>query len=227
MAKEIDLESQEQIEALKQFWDKYGTLITTVLVLVSVAFFGFDYYKKHQYKQAVQASVLYGQMQLAADAKEIDKVERIFADMQKRYGGATYTLQAGFLAAKSLAAADKNDEAQAALQWVLDNTKQQEYQSTAKLRMSSVAVAKDDLDKALEWVSGNYPASYQALAQDRKGDVLLLQGKNDDAVAAYQAAYKAMDTKLDYRKLIEAKLTSLGAAPADEEKAAKKDRAAS
>ena len=40
------------------------------------------------------------------------------------------------------------------------------------------------------------------------------QGKKDEAKTAYQAAWKAMDSKLEYRQLIDAKLTALGAAPA-------------
>jgi predicted negative regulator of RcsB-dependent stress response len=52
-----------------------------------------------------------------------------------------------------------------------------------------------------------------ALVADRRGDVLLAQGKTAEARAAYQAAYKAMDEKIDYRRLVEAKLTALGAAP--------------
>ena len=55
---------------------------------------------------------------------------------------------------------------------------------------------------------------FAALVADRRGDVLLAQGKKDDARTAYQAAYKAMDEKLDYRRLIEAKLTALAAPPA-------------
>jgi predicted negative regulator of RcsB-dependent stress response len=64
------------------------------------------------------------------------------------------------------------------------------------------------------------PASYEALVADRRGDVLLAQGKKADAVAAYQAAFKAMDRKLDYRSLIEGKLVALGAAPVEEAAAA-------
>jgi hypothetical protein len=45
---------------------------------------------------------------------------------------------------------------------------------------------------------------------DRRGDVLLAQGKKDEARTAFQAAWAAMDEKLDYRRLVEAKLTSLG-----------------
>jgi predicted negative regulator of RcsB-dependent stress response len=44
--------------------------------------------------------------------------------------------------------------------------------------------------------------------------VLAAAGKKDEAKAAYQAAWKAMDDKADYRRLVDAKLTALGAAPA-------------
>jgi len=56
---------------------------------------------------------------------------------------------------------------------------------------------------------------------DRRGDVLLAQGKKDGALAAYQKALQTMDAKVDYRRLIEAKLMALGAAPeADKTKTA-------
>ena len=41
----------------------------------------------------------------------------------------------------------------------------------------------------------------------------MAQGKKDEARAAYQAAYKALEPTVDYRRLIDAKLTALGAAP--------------
>ena len=55
---------------------------------------------------------------------------------------------------------------------------------------------------------------------DRRGDVLLAQGKPAEARSAYQAAWQAMDSKVEYRRLIEAKLTALGAAPDAPAKAA-------
>jgi hypothetical protein len=44
----------------------------------------------------------------------------------------------------------------------------------------------------------------------------MAQGKPDDAKAAFQRAWKAMDAKVSYRRLIEAKLTAMGAAPSEE-----------
>ena len=42
----------------------------------------------------------------------------------------------------------------------------------------------------------------------------MAQGKTDDAKASYTKAWQAMDATIEYRQLIEAKLTALGAAPA-------------
>ena len=64
--------------------------------------------------------------------------------------------------------------------------------------------------KALD--GANTP-EFEALVADRRGDVLLAQGKPDDAKAAYNKAWQAMDAKVEYRRLIEAKLTAMGAAP--------------
>ena len=43
--------------------------------------------------------------------------------------------------------------------------------------------------------------------------MLSIQGKKDEARVAYLAAFKAMEPKADYRRLLEAKLTALGVVP--------------
>jgi predicted negative regulator of RcsB-dependent stress response len=43
--------------------------------------------------------------------------------------------------------------------------------------------------------------------------VLLAQGKKAEARAAYERAHKLMDDKVEYRRLVDAKLTALGASP--------------
>ena len=68
----------------------------------------------------------------------------------------------------------------------------------------------DDALKVLDAVTAK---EFEALASDRRGDVLLAQGKVEDAKAAFNKAWQAMDPKIDYRRLIDAKLTALGAAP--------------
>ena len=83
----------------------------------------------------------------------------------------------------------------------------------ARLRLAGVQLDAKKLDDALKTLEAKLPEEFQALADDRRGDILLAQGKTDDAIKAYQAAWKAMDETIEYRRLIEGKLTSLGQAP--------------
>lgn len=50
----------------------------------------------------------------------------------------------------------------------------------------------------------------QPLVADRRGDIYLLQGKKADAREAYTLAFKGLDERTEYRRLVEVKLNSLG-----------------
>ena len=69
-------------------------------------------------------------------------------------------------------------------------------------------------EEALKQLDAIDAPEFAALAADRRGDVLLAQGKSDEAQAAYLKAWTAMDPKIDYRRLVEAKLNLLGVQPA-------------
>jgi len=96
---------------------------------------------------------------------------------------------------------------------VADNATETEYRTVARLRLAGVMLDAKQYDEALKQLDAAKAEGFEALVADRRGDILLAQGKKDEARAAYQAAWKAMDEKLDYRRLIDAKLTALGAAP--------------
>ena len=87
----------------------------------------------------------------------------------------------------------------------------------ARLRAAGLLMDKKQYDTALAQLDaaaqGKNAKEFEALIADRRGDVLMAQGKKDEARKAFDAAYKAMDEKLEYRRLIDAKLTALGAAP--------------
>ena len=107
------------------------------------------------------------------------------------------------------------DAAAATLAWVADHAGEDEYRTVARLRLAGVLLDAKQYDEALKQLDGaKAPRTSRRLVADRRGDVLLAQGKTDEARSAYQAAWKAMDEKVDYRRLVEAKLTALGAAPA-------------
>lgn len=214
MATHLDLQEQEQIDQLKEFWNQYGNLVTWVVILALGAFAAWNGWNWWQREQAAKASVLFHELDAAQQTNDVNKAAQVMADMTGRYGRTVYALQAALLGAKIQADNGQFDAARSSLQWVLDHSSDASYQSIARLRIAAILIEQMKLDDALKVLQAPMKPEFQALADDRRGDILQLQNKTQEAVAAYQSAWGATDDKTDYRKVIEAKLMALGAAPA-------------
>jgi predicted negative regulator of RcsB-dependent stress response len=210
----LDLQEQEQLDQLKAFWTQYGNLISSALIVVFGSIAAYNGYHYWQRSQAAQASTMYDQVELAALSGDAVKVERAFSDMKDKFGGTVYAGQAGLLAAKQLQEKGNTDGAKAALTWVAENGADESYKAVAKLRLSALLVEAKTYDLAWKQLEGNFPKDFAALVADRRGDILMAQGKKPDAKTEYEKAYKAFDERTEYRRLVEVKLNSLGVDPA-------------
>jgi predicted negative regulator of RcsB-dependent stress response len=220
MATQLDLQEQEQLDALKAFWNKQGNLITGVLILVLGAYAAWNGWQYWQREQAQKAGALFEELDRAALAGDADKVGRVFADLKARNPGTAYAQQGGLLAARVQLAKGQAEAAKASLSWVADNALEDEARQLARLRLAGVQADAKQYPEALKTLDAVKGEGFDALAADRRGDVLLAQGKKAEALAAYQSAWKAMGEKVEYRRLIDAKLTALGASPTPAETAA-------
>ena len=214
MATHLDLEEQEQLDQLKTFWKQYGNLVTWLLIAVLAAYAAWNGWNWWQRDQAVKAGAMFDQLDKAAQAGDADQAGRVFGDMKERYPRTAFTQQGGLLAAKVQFDKGQADAALATLGWVSGNATETEYQTVARLRAAGVLMDQKKYDDALKQLDAATAPEFAALVADRRGDALLAQGKADDAKASYNKAWLAMDSKVEYRRLIEAKLTALGAAPA-------------
>jgi predicted negative regulator of RcsB-dependent stress response len=214
MATQLDLQEQEQLDALKAFWKQYGNLITWLMILALGAFAAFNGWQWYQREQGLKAGAMYDALAQAAEAGDAERSARVFADLKERYARTTYAQQGGLLAARVHADKGQTEAALAALAWVADQGREAEYRSVARLRAAGLLMDQKKYDEALKQLDAADAPAYAALVADRRGDVLMAQGKPEDAKAAYRRAYDAMAATLDYRRLVEAKLTALGAAPA-------------
>jgi len=213
MATQLNLEEQEQLDSLKAFWRKQGNLITWTLILVLGGFAAWNGWNYWQREQALKAGAMFEDLDRAAAAGDAEKTARVFADMQQRFSKVSITQQGGLIAARLQVDKGQADAAKATLTWVAENGVEEEIRSIARLRLAAVLADAKQFDEALKVLDASKSPEFTALVADRRGDVLMAQGKKDDARSAWQAAYAAMDPKVDYRRLIEAKLTSVGAAP--------------
>lgn len=220
MAQPLDLQEQEQLDDLKAFWKTYGNLITWALVAALAVFAALNGWKWWQREQSIKAAAMYDELDRAAQAGNAQRTGQIFADLKQRYPRTVYAEQGGLLAASVQFASGQSEEAKASLDWVAGNASENEYQTVARLRLAGLLLQAKDYDAALKQLDAAKAPTFAALVADRRGDVLLAQGKPAEARSAYQTAWQAMDAKVEYRRLIEAKLGALGAAPGAPAKAA-------
>jgi predicted negative regulator of RcsB-dependent stress response len=209
-----DLEEQEQIANFKAFWDRFGNLISWVLIIALGGYAAYNFWNSHQRTQAAEASGLYDGLTEAIQAGDKAKVARIAGDLENKFGSTAYAPMAALAAAK--AAFDANDlkTAKTQLQWAIDHG-DDEYKSIAKLRLSGVLLDEKAYDQALALLNGEFPAQFAAEVQDRKGDVLVAQNKLAEARTAYQAALDKMEKNHPGRQVVQVKLDAIGgSAPA-------------
>lgn len=212
MANHFDLEEQEQIEQLKHFWNSWGTLITSVLLVVFLGLAGWNGWQYWQKRQAVQASALEFAIDDALTAKDAGRADQAFAELKEKYAGTHQAAQAALLMAKASVEAGKLDDAKAQLSWVAEKG-DESFKALARLRLSSVLEQQKNYDEGLKVLEAAMPESFAALQADRRGDLYAALDKKSEAIAQYQAAFKALDKDLDYRHLVEFKLNALGVAP--------------
>jgi predicted negative regulator of RcsB-dependent stress response len=213
MANQLDLEEQEQLDELKHFWNEYGNLITWVVIAVFGAIAAWNGWQYWQRTQAAQAANMYDEVERAAVAGDTTRVERAFSDMKEKFGRTTYAQQAGLLAAKAFVDKGNVDAAKAALGWVAEKAGDEGYQALARLRLAGILADAKAYDEALKQLAGAFPKEFEGLAADRRGDIYNLQGKKAEAKAEYTKAYKTLDERTEYRRLVEVKLSALGVDP--------------
>ena len=211
MARHFDLEEQEQIAQFKHFWGTWGNLITWSVIVVMGALAAWNGYRYWQARQAQQAVAMLDAVQVAAQSKNLERVQQIFGDLSKDYPRTVQAGVAGLLAGQEFANAGRWKESQAALRWVIDSSSDAGYSSLARLRLAGVLIQEKSYDDALAQLSASFPPEFAAVVADRKGDVLDLQGKKQEAIAEYRRAYDGLNEQLAYRQVVQAKLDALGA----------------
>lgn len=213
MASPLDLQEQEQLDQLKAFWKRHGNLISWLLTVALMAYAGYNGWNWWQREQATKAGAMFDELDRAVQATDVDKTSRVFADLRERYPRTVFAQQAGLLAARVQFDKDKPEAARASLTWVAENGLEDEYRTMARMRLAGLLMESKQFDEALKQLDAAKSQAFQHLVADRRGDVLLAQGKKDDARLSYERAWKAMEAKQPYRELIDAKLTALGASP--------------
>ncbi len=187
---------EEQIEALKRWWEENGKQTILGIALIVGGYFGWQAWTDHGVEQASAASLTYqemienlGGLNLGETLTEDKQLAvNLLADKLKAdHGGTQYAVYAALTKAKLAVEANDLDAAVIQLQWAMDNA-DDVSEFIARLRLARVEAARGDLDKALQLVQGVDAGEMKSAYEEAKGDFYLEQGNNAAAYSAYQSA---------------------------------------
>jgi predicted negative regulator of RcsB-dependent stress response len=204
-----DHAEQEQIDALKSWWNQYGGLVTWFLIAVLSVFIAWKAWGIYQAKQAGQASILFEEVQKAIQEKNQANVLRAVTDVQEKYSGTDYAQMATMLAAKNAFELNDLTAAKKLLMWVQEQGKTVEFKSLAKIRLAGILLDEKSYDEALKLLAGDFPSEFAGSVADRKGDILVAQNKIDEARAAYKTALEKGTVNNPDRQFIQLKLDGI------------------
>lgn len=209
-----DLEEQEQIEAIKAWWKKYGNLVLWTIIAVLAIYTAWVVWGNYQRKQVEQASQLYYEMQVAVQSNDNERAQRIASDMQDKFGSTAYASMTNLIAARIAYDFKEPDVAKDRLKWIVDNGNGDGYKAIARIRLAGLLLDEKKYDEAQAALSAKFPEAFSSLVEDRKGDIFYAQDKLNEARAAYETALNIAAPDDPGRALIQLKLDDLGGSSA-------------
>lgn len=208
----IDMQEQEQLDALKSWWKENRKWLSATLVVAVVGYAAIYYWKNYQQKQGVEASTLYAEVLKQVASNDVKRINDSVAALVEKYSGTAYAPRAQLLAVQTNLQAKDLARAKTQLEWVIAHASESGLQDTARLKLSSILLDEKNYADAMKLLNATHPDAFVGLYSDLKGDVLSAQGKTEEARTAYKLAYEKMDSKSSYRNLIQLKLDGLGSA---------------
>ncbi len=212
---EIYNSEQEQVEALKAWWDKNGRSALMGLAVALLAVFGWQQWDAHRKGVAEAASTHYQAMveMMGTDSNNAMEAGRALV---ANYPDSIYAVMASMAMAKLAVEQKDLDGAVAHLRSAMQQSDQPELKALARLRLARIELAQGKFDAALSTLNAG---EQSADSDELRGDILLAQGDRSGARDAYARALEAYAGLSGKSELVQMKLDDLAVAVATNETA--------
>ncbi|RBP78042.1 hypothetical protein EBI01_19245 [Marinomonas rhizomae] len=203
---------EEQIEAFKSWWKKNGMMLVIAIAVAVGGYFGWQAWKTNQANYTSEASALYQNLvQASADLSDENNqktVTFIAKQLADDYGDTGYAMFGQLFLARVDAENGKYDEAIKALDDAITKTQDVSFIAVADLRAARLMLQKKDYTGAMARAEKVSEEEFTAQKQELMGDILIAQGKRDDARIAYQKANESLGVGVNH-PLLDIKLKDL------------------
>ncbi len=207
-----EYDKYEQSELVQKWLRENGVSIIVGIAIGLVGIFGWQQWRNHQARNEGEASQLYQQVQIARASGKSAAATQLTDRLVKDYGKSSYAVFAVSDRAKQQVQDKQLDKAEASLQWAEANAADPALKSLSLLRIAQVELARDDGKAALATLDRLPADSFQGLAEELRGDVLVKLGRSDDARKAFQKALSTLSEEAPQRGALQMKLDDLAVA---------------
>lgn len=205
---EIYNSEQEQVEAIKKWWDENGRSVIAGAVIAIAGVVGWQYWVGYRNGIAESASNRYQTLleQTASDpAQVLDRGRQIASE----YPSSAYASLAALEMAAASVKKDDLDGAAAQLRSVIDAAHVPEVDKVARVRLAQVLLAQGKAQEALGLLKGADSGSFRGLADETLGDIHLALGDRKSAHDAYQNALSGYRDVPEKQRIVQMKLDDL------------------
>lgn len=190
---------EEQVEALKRWWQENGKSIVIGIVLAGAAVFGWKAWQDHTRNIGEAASNVYFELleAVALSSEVPTDVNRSTAThlvnkLKEDYSDSTYAQYAGLLAAKQAVQSGDLKLAEKELEWTVSRgDKTSELNVLAQLRLARVIFAQlgeENAKRALTLIEALDAGGHKASYEEVKGDIYVSLNRHKEAREAYAKA---------------------------------------
>lgn len=208
---------EEQVQALKAWWDENGKSLLLGIAVALAAVLGWKGWQQQQATHADNASILYqnlldsvvGAIGPQQDEAKLATANHLHDQLKADYEGTAYANYAALIMARVAVDQGELTQAVAELDWALANQPTESMFILATMRKARILADQGDVDKSLSLVGSLPVGGYAVSLNELKGDLFLLKGDIELARQSYQKAFDA--TTANNRPVLEMKLNDLAA----------------
>jgi len=206
----FDLDEQEQLDALQQFWRSYGRIVMAVVLAVVVGFGSTKWWEHQNRTEAQSASATFNKLEAVQTVEDIDLISSLSEEIISEYGDTYYADLARLNLAKTQVDVGNSDGAIKLLRGVVDDSRDSSLVALARLRLAALYVMTEQFDLAMSALDGDADAAMSGLFADIRGDIYAAQDLHDEARGAYQEALSLLQEGNPWVDIVQIKIDSLG-----------------
>lgn len=135
---------QDQLETIKAWWDKYGTGLLSVILVIVLSFSGYRYWQGYTFNKAAEASSVFEVLDMSLATGVFGEVSREARRLMQDQPKSPYAGSAALMLADFHWQTGEVDDAIEALNWLVNSKQSADLKQIAQLRLARIYIQQTD-----------------------------------------------------------------------------------